>query len=216
VRIAWVFPATYVPRALSRSLRARDPAPPWQYPMLLSWTGIRGGLSLAAALAIPLTTRSGAPFPHRNMIIFLTFGVILTTLVLQGLTLPLLIRWLRLPADRTPEHEENQARARAAHAALARLEERAAREDIPPDMVEHLRKHYQLRIQRLTARAHGPAQGSREDRVAGYRALREELLAAERATIVELRDEGVIDDETMHRIERDLDLEEVRLGGARA
>src|SRR5882724_6777181 len=94
IRILWVFPATYLPRLLSKSLRQRDPYPPWQYVAIVAWTGMRGVVSLAAALALPLTVEGGAPFPGRDLILFLTFCVIFATLVLQGLSLPFLIRWL--------------------------------------------------------------------------------------------------------------------------
>src|SRR5665213_3352632 len=95
-RFVWVFPATYIPRWLSKRLRERDPSPPWQGPFLLSFTGIRGVVSLAAALAIPYFVESGAPFPHRDMILFVVFGVIIVTLVGQGLLLPSVVRWLGL------------------------------------------------------------------------------------------------------------------------
>ena len=99
IRFLWVFPATYVPRALSKRIRAADPYPPWQYPALISWTGMRGAVSLAAALAMPLHTDAGAGFPGRDLIIYLTFAVILATLVGQGLTMPLVIRALGLEDD---------------------------------------------------------------------------------------------------------------------
>jgi CPA1 family monovalent cation:H+ antiporter len=98
-RIFWVFPVTYLPRWLSPTLRARDPYPAWQHVAIIGWAGMRGVVSLAAAMALPLTTATGAPFPGRNEIIFLSFSVILVTLVLQGLTLPVIIRVLRIQDD---------------------------------------------------------------------------------------------------------------------
>src|SRR5439155_439533 len=118
VRIAWVFPATYIPRALSRRIRERDPYPPWQYPAFISWTGMRGAVSLAAALALPLTTDSGGPFPGRDLILFLAFCVLFATPVGQGLSMPIVIRVLGLESDRLSEKEETKARIRAAEAAL--------------------------------------------------------------------------------------------------
>src|SRR5207247_5024610 len=100
-RFVWVFPATYVPRFLFSSVRARDPYPPWQYPAFISWAGLRGAVTLAAALSLPLTTRSGAPFPERSLLIYLAFCVILATLVINGLSLPLVIRLLGLEDDGT-------------------------------------------------------------------------------------------------------------------
>jgi monovalent cation/hydrogen antiporter len=122
-RLLWTFPATYLPRYLSRSIRERNPSPPWQQVAVIVYTGMRGAISLAAALAIPLTVQGGAPFPGRDLILFLTFCVILLTLVLQGLSLPLLIRSLGLAgAEDEEEREETEARLRAAEVALARLE----------------------------------------------------------------------------------------------
>jgi monovalent cation/hydrogen antiporter len=112
VRILWVFPATYVPRWASRSLRERDPSPSPRAVTVIAWTGMRGVISLAAALALPLSTESGAPFPERDLILFLTFCVILATLVVQGLSLPVLIRALRLEDDGSGEREEIKGRIR--------------------------------------------------------------------------------------------------------
>ena len=108
-RFVWVFPATYLPRWLIPALAQRDPSPPWQWAFVLAFTGVRGVVSLAAALAIPLTIEGGAPFPQRDLILFATFGVIIITLVGQGLMLPTVIRWLGLGSDGDAEH-----RARAA------------------------------------------------------------------------------------------------------
>src|SRR5204863_9925706 len=120
IRILWVFPATYLPRFIFKSLRRRDPYPKWQHVTIVAWTGMRGVVSLAAALALPLTTKDGSAFPGRDLILFLTFAVILTTLVVQGLSLPRLIRWLGVEDDRAAEKEEREARLKANEAALAR------------------------------------------------------------------------------------------------
>jgi Na+/H+ antiporter len=122
VRILWVFPGTYIPRALSAKIREGEPHPPVRAVFIVAWAGMRGVVSLAAALALPLTVESGAPFPERDLIIFLTFAVILATLVGQGLTLPLLIRGLRIAADGGDDHEEAHARMSAAEAAVHRIE----------------------------------------------------------------------------------------------
>jgi Na+/H+ antiporter len=212
VRLVWVFPATYLPRLLSRRLRERDPYPPWQYPAILGWTGIRGALSLAAALAIPLTVHSGAPFPDRDWIIFLTFSVILVTLVLQGLTLPALIRRLGVKDDGSAEREENEARLRAAEAGLNRLEALAAEEWAPPEAIDDFRRQYTRRLHRLRARSGGRPDGRDEAMLQQGRRLQQELLDAEHNTVIALRDQGVINDEVLHKIERDLDLERVRWG----
>src|SRR4051794_6837368 len=109
-RFVWVFPATYLPRWLLPSLRKRDPSPPWTWTFVIAFTGVRGVVSLAAALAIPLTVASGAAFPHRDLILFITFGVILLTLVGLGLMLPLVIHWLKLGQARETEEEQEYAR----------------------------------------------------------------------------------------------------------
>jgi monovalent cation/hydrogen antiporter len=210
VRVVWVFPATYVPRWASRSLRERDPSPPWQAVSVVSWTGMRGVISLAAALALPLTTAAGAPFPRRDLILFLTFCVILATLVVQGLSLPALIRTLGLEDDGSQDREETVGRIEVADAALARIEELAAEDWVREETAERVRGLYNYRRGRFSARFDGDEDGI-EERSAAYQRLMRELLRAQRRVLIELRNEGKIGDEAMHRIERDLDLEETRL-----
>ena len=210
VRIVWVFPATYIPRWASRSLRERDPSPPWQAVSVVSWTGMRGVISLAAALALPLTTAAGVQFPRRDLILFLTFCVILATLVVQGLSLPALIRALGLEDDGSQEREEITGRIEVAQAALARIEELVEEEWVREDTAERVRGLYNYRRSRFSARFDGGEDGI-EERSAAYQRLMRELLRAQRSTLIELRNEGKIGDEAMHRIERDLDLEETRL-----
>jgi CPA1 family monovalent cation:H+ antiporter len=211
VRIAWVFASVYAPRALNWKLRKRDPAPSWRNVTIIAWTGIRGGLSLAAALAIPLTLGDGAPFPQRDRMIFLTYSVILTTLVLQGLTLPLLIKALHVKRDKTRSEEENTARLSATKAALIRLDSLAGEDWAPTEVSDHLREHYVERLHLLEGRTGGTSDSASETNTAAYSRLHRELLAAEHKAVVLLRDEGVIEDEVLHTIERDLDLERVRL-----
>jgi monovalent cation/hydrogen antiporter len=210
VRVAWVFPATYVPRWASRSLRERDPSPPWQAVSVVSWTGMRGVISLAAALALPLTTAAGSPFPRRDLILFLTFCVILATLVVQGLSLPALIRTLGLEDDGSQDREEMVGRIEVAEAALARIEELAEEDWVREETAERVRGLYNYRRSRFSARFDGDEDGI-EERSAAYQRLMRELLRAQRSTLIQLRNEGLIGDEAMHRIERDLDLEESRL-----
>jgi monovalent cation/hydrogen antiporter len=211
MRILWVFPVTYVPRWASRSLRERDPSPPPQAVTVIAWTGMRGVISLAAALALPLSTESGAPFPERDLILFLTFSVILATLVVQGLSLPALIRGLGLEDDGSREREEIKGRIKVVETALARLEELVVEDWVREDTAERVRGLYNYRRNRFSARF-GVDEDGVEDRSAAYQRLLRELLRAQRRTLIELRNEGVIGDEAMHRIERDLDLEESRLG----
>ena len=136
-RFVWVFPATYLPRWLIPSVRRRDPSPPWQQTFVVSFTGVRGVVSLAAALAIPLTIENGAPFPHRDAILFATFGVIIFTLVGQGLTLPLVIRWLGIGHHGKAEHRREQeaelaARNEAIGASRRHLEKIASERKLEP------------------------------------------------------------------------------------
>jgi Na+/H+ antiporter len=210
-RFVWVYPGTYLPRFLFRRIRERDPYPPWQYPTLIGWAGMRGAVSLAAALALPLTTDAGVPFPERNLVIYLAFCVILATLVLQGLTLPLVIRLLGLEDDGIAAKEETKARIHAAQAALGRLEELAEEEWARADTVERMRGLYQFRQSRFRARFDDQDDGAIEQRSLDYQRLRRELLDAERQAIVELRRQGRINDEVMNRVQRDLDLEDARL-----
>ncbi len=142
IRIVWVFPATYLPRLLFSWIRRRDPYPPWRHVTIVAWTGMRGVVSLAAALAVPLTRQDGSPFPGRELILFLTFVVIVATLVAQGLTLPLLIGWLGIKDDRSMEREEREARLAANRGALDRLREIAERDPAKLDAMQRLRVEY--------------------------------------------------------------------------
>jgi len=210
VRMVWVFPATYVPRWVIRRIRERDPSPSWRNVSVIAWTGMRGVISLAAALALPLQTASEAPFPGRDLIIFLTFCVILATLVVQGLSLPVLIRALGLEDDRIGAKEETHGRIRIAEAALERLDELVDEDWVREDTAERIRGLYSYRRDRFASRFEGDPDGV-EERSAAYQRLMVELLGAQRLRLITMRDEGSIGDEIMHRIERDLDLEESRL-----
>ncbi len=214
-RLMWTFPMAYLPRRLSRRVRERNPFPPWQQVTFVAYAGLRGAVSLAAALSLPLTTGSGEPFPGRDLIIFLTFCVILVTLVLQGLSLPFLVRRLGLEIDVEEEREENEARLRAAEAALDRIEELESEEWVRQDTAERLRELYDYRRRRFAARYDGRFENGEEDdyeeRSLAYQHLRRELLSAERAVLLQLRDEGRISDKVRGRVERDLDLEDARL-----
>jgi Na+/H+ antiporter len=210
-RMAWIYPATYLPRFLIPAIRRRDPYPPWQGPTLLGWTGLRGAVSLAAALALPLTTDTGAPFPQRDLIIFLAFCVILATLVLQGLTLPVLIRILGLEDDGSEAKEETKARLHAAEAALARLEQLADEDWVRESTHGRMRGMYEFRLNRFSARFDGEDDGALDEQSLASQRLRRELLNAEREAVVDLRRQGVINDQVMNRIQRDLDLEDARL-----
>jgi monovalent cation/hydrogen antiporter len=201
-RVAYVMPFRH-------GLRADDPS--WRLNALVAWTGMRGAVSLAAALALPLETDAGAPFPERDLVIFLAFTVILATLVLQGLTLPVLSRVLGVEDDGREEYEETKARLKAADAALARMEELAGEGWVNDDTAERMRGFYAFRRGRFAARFDDADDGAIEERSQAYQRLRRELLEAERAAVVRLRSEGFINDEVMHRLQRELDLEVLRL-----
>ena len=214
LRILWVFPAAYLPRRLIPRVRDHDPSPPWPYPAFIAWNGMRGAVTIAAALLIPLRTDAGLPFPGRELIVFFAFAVVLATLVVQGLSLPLLIRGLGLEADdRDADAEEALARVRAAEAALGRLEELESEAWVLDDTADRVRGLYRFRIDRFSARADPAGDGKIEKRSLKFQRLRRELLDAERHAVVELRNTGEISDEVMRRVERDLDLEMSRLDG---
>jgi monovalent cation/hydrogen antiporter len=178
---------------------------------VISWAGMRGAVSLAAALAIPLETETGAPFPERSLIIFLAFTVIMFTLVVQGLSLPVLIRALGVEDDGLEAQEEAKARKRAAEAALERLEELSGEDWVLDDTAERLRGVYGFRVRRFGERFDETADGSSEERSLSYQRLRRELLNAERDSVLELRRSGVVSDDVMNRVLRDIALEDVRL-----
>jgi monovalent cation/hydrogen antiporter len=218
-RFVWMFPATYLPRWLIPSVARADPSPPWQWPFALAFTGVRGTVSLAAALAIPLTTESGALFPDRDRILFLTFSVILVTLVGQGLMLPGVIRALGLAnAGRRERHanriEEFAARRQAIEAASQRLDELVAERKLSEDFVRPLRTRHRDRLVAVEHRSDG------DDGHMRLIAQRDEiefaLIEAERQRINELYRGGRLKDEARRRIERELDLREAQLTNVRA
>ncbi len=210
-RMLFVFPWTYLRRRL-RLFAERTPPPDPKVVALLGWSGMRGSVSLAAALAVPLQTQSGAPFPDRDLIIFCTFAVIFFTVVVQGLTLgPLIERARVFDDEETVAEQESHARLRAAHAALERLDELGDAEWVRDETLERMRSLYDFRRRRFEARLDDADDGAIERGSQAYQRLRREILEAERGEIIRLRNRGAITDDTMRRIERDLDLEDARL-----
>jgi monovalent cation/hydrogen antiporter len=201
VRIAWVLFFTYLRR---RTLRIRNAT-------VVAWAGMRGAVSLAAALAIPLETDAGAPFPGRELIIFLAFCVIVVTLVGQGMTLPALIRALRIEDDGGDAREEAKARKRAALAALERLSELEGEDWVMDETAVRLRGMYDFRVRRFGERFDENTDGANEAQSLSYQRLRRELLDAERDAVLSLRRDGVVSDDVMNRVLRDIALEDVRL-----
>ncbi len=211
IRILWVFPATYLPRLIFKKLCRHDPYPEWQNVTIVAWTGMRGVVSLAAALALPLTTQSDAPFPSRDLIVFDTFIVILITLVVQGLSLPPIIRWLGIKDDGSMEKEEREARLKANQAALARLNTIAESDPAKADALERLRIEYEDHIRQMEG-AEPENAGTQLRRFSSeYEHLSKAALLQERQTILDLRNQDVISDEVLRRIQLDIDLAEARL-----
>jgi len=207
-RFLWIFPATYIPRWVSPSLARRDPSPRWQAPFFLAFTGIRGVDSLAVALAIPFTVLSGDPFPHRDLILFVTFGVIIITLIGQGAMLPWVVRSLGLNRLAHQEHEDEiQAELDARVSALQQVEKRLEKlineRELPDEVIELLRTRNQSRSQILPDNLDESL-----EQVRLSASVKKELIDAEREFIYGLLRDGKITDEARRRIEYELDLEE--------
>jgi monovalent cation/hydrogen antiporter len=205
-RVFFVFPFMYLPKRITR----RESPVNWEWAAVLSWAGMRGAVSLAAALAIPLETDAGEPFPARHLIIFLAFCVIVFTLVVQGLSLPFVIDALGIEEDDLEAREDAKARLRAAEAALARLEELRGEDWVREDTADRTRGLYRFRSDRFTQRLDG-TEGEIEEQSQQYQRLRRELFNAERDAVLDLRRAGVISDDVMNRVLRDIALEDVRL-----
>ncbi|WP_404192430.1 Na+/H+ antiporter [Streptomyces tauricus] len=211
-RFAWVYPATYLPRLLSARIRKREENPTWKGAFVISWAGMRGVVSLAIAFSIPLTADGGEDFPGRNMILFLTFTTVIGTLVVQGLSLPPLIRMLKLPGrDQQAETlAEANAQAQASRAAERRLEELLSdeRNTLPPPLADRLRTVLERRRNAVWERLGQVNTVTGETADDTYRRLSREMIGAERAVFVKLRDGRFIDDEMLRTLLRRLDLEE--------
>jgi CPA1 family monovalent cation:H+ antiporter len=209
-RLLWLLVIDAIPSLRLHGTRQCVPGG-WKERAAISWMGIRGAVSLAMALALPDVTSTGAPFEGRGLIVSLTFAVILATLVLQGLSLPLVLRASGLQGDDDSPEEEARARLHAAGAALARLDELLAEGWVPRDAAERIRDVYGSRLDQLRSRAEGAGSVDPVEPSTVDRRLQRELIDAERQAVVELRRSGEIGDELMRRLLRELDLEEVRL-----
>jgi Na+/H+ antiporter len=205
VRFAWVYALAHVPLWFSETLRRRWPPPPKGELFLESWCGMRGIVSLAAALALPVSINDGSPFPYRDLIIFLTFVVIAVTLVVQGLTLPVLIRRLKLAADVSAQEEHRRAREAMGTAALKTIDTIAALQNASPELVARLRLEF---TERMTAVEQGYAAGSE---AALAKIIRLAAIKAERQELIRVWRESQISDEVLHHLEEELDYEESRL-----
>jgi len=212
IRIVWVFVVMYLPKLLRGRARRVGAAPSWAPTAFVAWNGMRGAVTIAAALLVPLETDAGDALPGRDLIVFFAFAVVLGTLVVQGLSLPAVIRALKLESDDgDAEAEEAQARIRASEAAIARLDELEGESWVRPDTAERVRGLYRFRIGRFNARIDPDGDGKIEKQSIKYQRLRRELLDVERQAVVEMRNAGEISDTVMRKVERDLDLEVSRL-----
>jgi Na+/H+ antiporter len=218
IRIVWVFPATYLPRALSKKLREHDPAPTWRQTAIIAWTGMRGIISLAAALAIPFTMRGDyggrVPIVGRDEIIFITFCVIFATLVIQGCTLAPLIRWLGIAETSSRVRDETQVRIQALEAGVARLRDLETTFDTSTQwsVAGRILAEYEQRIEHLRGHLEADSDfGAARPANAVDHQLQSEALSAERMKILELRRTGRIRDEIFRNIQYDLDLADIRL-----
>jgi Na+/H+ antiporter len=214
VRFLWVFPATYLPRWLFPSVENPDPVPSWRFPFIIAFTGVRGVVSLAAALSIPVTMASGIPFPGRDRVLVITFVVIVVTLIAQGLTLSTVVRklgldQLGLDERRERKRREMSARMEIARAALIRLDEAAIEEQLKDEIVRPWRTRQEQRIAQLDGARNLNDDGSGD--AASVHRVELALITAERTRLNSLLREGAINDEIRRRIERDLDLDEERL-----
>lgn len=208
VRIAWVFPGAYLPRLLSKSIREREDVPDWRQVVIVSWAGMRGGVSLAAALAL-----NGYPdFPRGHLVQFLAFSVILVTLVFQGLTLPPLIRYLGVGDDGIPAREELEARSRMSDAVFEKIAKIREEEKFPGQVIDNVEQFYRERALSLKDDL-ADQLGWSDNRhyIVSLRRLRRAMIVTERRTLVGMRRAGLIGDDVMHKIEHELDLEEARL-----
>jgi CPA1 family monovalent cation:H+ antiporter len=215
LRIVWVFSATYLPYLLKPSLCPLKSDVRWQRVFIVSWSGMRGAISLAAALSIPLMAAPGVPFPRRDLIIFLTFCVIVSTLILQGLSLPGLIRYFHIDREGRKErseagHQEVEARRQAAEASLALLASKRKEGAYPEDLLNRLEDQYRYRHGQFRAHLGGDHDGAIAHGTHTFN-VQTELIETERQVMLKLRREGIIDDRILRRVEKDLDLQEMRL-----
>lgn len=210
-RFIWVFPASFLPRFLFPSIRKVDPYPHWTQLFILSWIGMRGIISLAAAIALPVMLPSGQPFPHRSLIILLTYSIILVTLLLPIITLPFLVRVFKFGRDDIHYREEALARIRSAYASLEILESLPLQSKDLKEYVTQLVKRYKRRIRVLESNLKECPYSSLEPIDLEIRRITKKLLNTERQMLLKMRNEGEIHDEVFHRLEAELDIEYLRL-----
>ncbi|HEX2521521.1 MAG TPA: cation:proton antiporter, partial [Terriglobia bacterium] len=215
VRFIWVFPTAYLPRKLFPSIARKDPLPPWGVVTALGWAGMRGIVSLAAALSIPLTLPSGEPFPFRSLLIFLTYVVILVTLVVPGTTLPWLMRWLGIKDGGENRRDEAVARLALLEAVLREIDSLKRISKFPAELLENTSQRHERRVQTLRSNLEPTAFSPLFDEDQSLRRLTRTLLETERKELSILRRQAIIHDEVFFQLSRELDIEETRLAGQR-
>ncbi|GLU53102.1 Na+/H+ antiporter [Dyadobacter frigoris] len=214
IRLLWVFPSTYLPHILSRKVRENEARPPWQTVFIVGWSGMRGVVSLASGLAVPLTlTNNTTAFPQRDLILFITFVVILFTLVLQGLSLPYLIKWLNITDDGGNEEEQEIAvRLRLATASLSHMQSTYGEEVQMIDAFSRLKERYERMIDNANNRlVEKETKSANADFLPKYRSMLVEIVSIKRDELQKLRRERIYSDEMLKARERELDFEEARL-----
>jgi monovalent cation/hydrogen antiporter len=212
VRILWVFPGAYLPRMLYKSIREKETQTNWRVVSIVAWTGMRGVVSLAAALALPMMINDHTPFPQRDLILFLTFSVILFTLVFQGLTLPRLIKILGIRSNGQEVENEVRARIKLASAAIEYIEENISYGMVSDQVLGQIKNKYELRINHLSKFLKEEEEGFEDDSFNQFHKLQRELLKVERSILAEMHEKGITDEEIIRKLEYELDLEESRLG----
>ena len=210
MRFLWVFASVYLARFLPARWRGPKQTS-WREAVILAWSGMRGVVSLAAALALPVNTASGEPFPARELTAFLTFAVMFVTLVIQGLTIAPLARWLGVKADDISDREERLARHEIVRAALAEVERAAPAAGIAADVLAAVRAEIVRQIEETAAMEEGAGDTEKAAAAKARRDLLLAAIAAQRRELIRLRRKRAIGDDVMHRIERELDLQEAML-----
>ncbi|HEX8060542.1 MAG TPA: cation:proton antiporter, partial [Cyclobacteriaceae bacterium] len=196
LRVIWVFPSFYQGKDFDSKSTT-----------VIAWSGMRGVVSLAAALALPAVTANGVPFPNRDIILFITFSVIFATLVLQGLTLPKLIKWLGIKPDGNEERQEHFARMKVASSIIEHIEENYSL-SLSDSVLSQIKAKYELRIEKMREESNRKMS---KDQIEEFQRIQNELLKAERDFILDLRNRQAIGDEVHRKLEYELDLEEERL-----
>ncbi len=212
VRLLWVYPGAFLPRMLSKKIRQNESNPGWKGIFITGWTGMRGVVSLAAALALPTTMGNGQPFPQRDLILVITFIVIMFTLLFQGLTLPYIIKKLNIPVSNQEAIEEQEARIKLASAVIVHIEENFALGIVHDDVLNQVKNKYELKINHLHRKVR--TEDTTKDTTTLFRQLhgmQRELLKVERSAILEMHKKGAVSQEVLRKLEYELDLDESRL-----